>query len=167
MIYVTDNCPWRSAANLDDPTIAKQIMPVSKVISTVAELEYKTVFLTDTLDRNDPWVRWCRNTSHNRNWMLAHMYGLLAEYEDRFKYTHHLDKSLTVLFQQYDYKRPEVTHFLNHSKFNDYIKDAIEAYRVELIDIWSIRYRNRERRWSNCELPKWYPVEKKDAANYN
>lgn len=159
-VYVTDRCPFRSAANLDDPTIMTQIMEVSRVISTIAELDQKDIYLTAPFDKNDPHVRWGRNSSHNRNWLLAYCYGLLAESEDRFKFNHHFSKAMDALIIQYEYKRPEPEAFLNRSKFYAYIKDPIEAYRTELIDIWSTRYRNRERRWSNCELPKWYLVEK-------
>lgn len=164
-IYVTDKSPWLSASNLDDPTVATQILYAASILSTVAQLEHKTVFLTDTLNKDDPYVRWCRNEVHNRNWMLCYCWSLLAEYEDRFHCEHHFTKALSALVLQYDYKRAEPEAFLNRSKFHSYIKDPIEAYRAELIDIWSVRYRNRERRWKNCELPKWYLLEKPDAAN--
>lgn len=160
-IYVTDRCPFRSASNLDDPTVATQIMYVSRILSTVAELDQKNVYLTDPVDSNDPYVRWCRNATHNRNWMLGYSYGLLAEYEDRFKHTHHFSRAMDALIVQYEYKRAEPEAFLNRSRFHGHIKDPIEAYRTELIDMWSVRYRNTDRRWSNCDLPKWYLVEKK------
>lgn len=160
-IYVSDPCPFTSAANLDDPMVATQILYVSRILSTIADLEGKTIFLTEPVHRDDPFVRWGRNMCKNRNWMLAYCYGLLAEYEDRFKCDHHFTKAMNALIVQYDYQKPSANEFLNRSNFAHYLKDPIEAYRCELSEIWNKRYRNRDRRWSNGRLPRWYNVELK------
>ncbi len=157
-IYVTDECPFQSAANLDDPTVATQIMYVSRILATVAELEHKAIFLTDVLNKDDPYVRWCRNMCKNRDWMLGYSYGLLAEYEDRNECEHHFTKAMNALIVQYQYMKPKNVEFLNRSKFHLYLKNPIEAYRAELKDLWNKRYRNDPLRWRRRTPPEWYPL---------
>lgn len=146
-IYVTSECPIKSAQFLDDYMVKEMAKETARILS--AALRLPTAYRT--YDIYHPCVLWARKSRGNYQWLLEHFKALCDEYERRYKVSaksHHLQEH----FHKNQTKIPmgARTPFVNHSRFKK-LADVMLAYRSDLAFRW-VSYK---------KTPTWY-----NKANY-
>ena len=143
-IFVTSNCPEKSAKNLDDRRCIKMCLETAQMLSTaLRELGSVDSKLYKSTHKNHPCNVWVRETSMNYVWTLAHFEFLLEEYTARYGKQHKCAQLLGAFYDNI-HLLPigPLTDFANCAA-NDakgvnfkHINDTTEAYRIYLNARW-------------------------------
>ena len=99
-IFVTNQCPWKSAQVLPDKYIVKMPLETCQMLSIVASVKWGhgfgtlpkadgTPYATDKgAFRNHPCTIWASKFVLNWQWLLSHGFALCDEYEARYGKVH-------------------------------------------------------------------------------
>lgn len=167
-IYVTDDCPVKSAKNLDTNSVVKMLKDSSQIISTVlltncdlpfelvnysclkdkkikVACYYKNLRLPQPQRPTHPWVEWTELSHSNYAWMFRFYHALCEEYNLIFDKQHELNnlKRFFLTGSQIMEMGPQ-TSFVNCAGISelgiDYrdLTDAKKAYKLLLIDKWEL-----------------------------
>jgi len=82
-IFATDDCPVKSARNLDDRRIVKMILESAQMLSTAINVCGGRGFYRSTHAKH-PCSVWTRETQGNYKWLMEHFSALLKEKGRRF-----------------------------------------------------------------------------------
>lgn len=154
-IYVTDTDPFLAATNLDDRLVLEAFMDSCLLLSTVGQREgVAGDDWPNPISFEHPLVRWLRNDKANLMWLIAHAYGLLAEYEERFDMSHAGDGLISDITGKFGYERKAPIMFCNRTCGFEHVQDVTIAYRLYLDQIWV----NGKQlpKWTNKKPPSWY-----------
>lgn len=141
-IFATSDCPYSSAAYLDDKRVVKMILESAQMLSTAINLcagsnvaPYKSTHI------NHPCNIWTRENLSNFNWLVSHMDGLYQQYKMRYGKKHKSGELLTELRELGEKYIPNIgsrTPFVNCARNKSqgvdftHIGDVHEAYRKYL-----------------------------------
>lgn len=155
-IFITDPCPIKCAAYLDDKRCIKMVLETAQLLSTS---------LTETggpapyrpTHKNHPCAIWARATRDNYWWLLNHFVALLNEYSLRFNRTHKCAEHLDLFKSSVSYIPPgPLQPFVNCAANKDIgcnykmVEDTFLAYKLYLADRWDTD--KREPKWTNNSL---------------
>jgi hypothetical protein len=98
-IFVTDECPVLSAAELPDKHIVKMPLETCQLISVIYSkwyYDWGTITKKDGTPystakgafRNHPCTKWAAESYENLAWLIRHGYALCNEYRHRYGKTH-------------------------------------------------------------------------------
>ena len=98
-IFVTDNCPLQSAANLPDKHIVKMPLETCQMLSVIYSDWYYGVGKLHRTNgqpyatargafRNHPCTQWAAANQYNLAWLIVHGIGLCDEYAARYDKIH-------------------------------------------------------------------------------
>jgi len=92
-IFVTNECPVKSAQNLDDKRVVKMVLETAQLLSTalrfyVGDSEADSLNLYKTTHLNHPCNIWVRKNRSNFLWVVKHFEALCEEYSKRYGRTH-------------------------------------------------------------------------------
>lgn len=154
-IFVTDQCPYKSAKYLDDKRVISQTKESAQMLATAIRLcggpaTYKVAH------PNHPCSIWVRQTRGNYIWLLEHFEALLREYTKRTGKIHACEQFIL----EFEYGVQFIpqglqTPFVNAAARSDmgisykHIDDTILAYKMYLSERWSLD--KKEPKWSDDE----------------
>jgi hypothetical protein len=87
-IFVTDECPIKSAQNLDDKRVIKMILESAQMLSVAMHVWCAPNPPYKMTHKNHPCTVWARTTQANYQWLLDHFKALLSEYTSRYGKKH-------------------------------------------------------------------------------
>ena len=98
-IFVTDNCPLQSAANLPDKHIVKMPLETCQMLAVIYSDWYYGVGKLHRTNgipyatkagafRNHPCTQWAAANQYNLAWLIVHGLALCAEYTARYDKVH-------------------------------------------------------------------------------
>lgn len=158
-IFVTDNCPVKSARYLDDKRVIKMISESCQMLATALHHHgIKDVPIKST-HVNHPANVWARSTQQNYKWLLRHAIALMHEKRRRYpENKHHQYEQHINYFRENAKHLPNFvqTPFVNcaaNQELNiDYkhISDVNLAYQLYLNDRWD----------NDKRTPTWYRVSR-------
>ena len=157
-IFVTDNCPIKSAKFLDDKRVVKMCLETAQILSSALRLNgYNGDDVYKLTHKNHPVVIWAAKTRLNYLWLLEHFHALCSEYNTRYGREHACSlKSLTFLKHAFIIPSGALLPFENCAankslgiSYKD-VYNTIEAYQLYLSERWE--HDKRE--------PTWYGVSK-------
>lgn len=152
-IFITDQCPTKSAAYLDDKRVVKMVLESAQLLSTSLTLSgtdgpYKVTH------KNHPCAVWARATRGNYWWLFQHFCALLNEYQVRFGKTHKCQSLVGEFRTKVSYipagpLQPFANCAGNKSLGIDYtmVEDTTLAYKLYLNDRWDTD--KVEPKWTN------------------
>lgn len=158
-IFVTDECPYACAKNLDDKRIVKMVLETAQMLSTAVRLHgYVGTDVYKATHANHPCNVWARESKGNFIWLLDHADGLLCEYTKRFNKFH--ASTDTIVINRYllslippGERTPFANCAANASLGVDFKNESnvIKAYKNYL----TVRWDNDKRK------PTWYGKEER------
>jgi hypothetical protein len=145
-IFVTDECPAKSAQVLPDKHIVKMPLECCQMLSIVASEKwghgYGTLPKADGTPyatekgafRNHPCTKWANETVSNARWLIQHGLMLCKEYTKRYEKTHTCEHALRYadkIFPQSEWSNhtPFVRAMPDEFKYDTSI-DTITAYKM-------------------------------------
>ena len=145
-IFVTDECPDKSAYVLPDKHIVKMPLECCQMLAIVASDKWGhgygtlpkidgTPYATDKgAFRNHPCTIWANETPENARWLISHGFALTKQYAIRYIKIHsclHTLMAAAKIFPHADYDdhTPFVRAMPDEFKFDDSIT-TIEAYKM-------------------------------------
>ena len=143
-IFVSDECPKKSAEFLDNKRVNKMCLESCQLLSTALRVcGYTSNDIYKISYINHPSSIWTRTTQGNYRWLLAHFKALCEEYTRRTGKTHASSKLLPV-FEANVHLIPagELMPFSNNArnltKGVDFthIEDVTIAYQLYLSSRW-------------------------------
>lgn len=144
-IFVTDQCPIKSAKFLDNKRVIKMILESAQMLSTALILNNGPQIYRIT-HKNHPCTIWARTTQGNYKWLIQHFKALCDEYTLRYGKIHKCEQYYDT-FINHIYLLPfgDLTDFVNCTSNYKNIDDIFKAYKLHLTD-----------KWNNDKLkPKW------------
>lgn len=155
-IFITDECPKKSAEYLDDKRVIKMVLESAQMLCTAK----------NTVDGNSPYKPthanhpcnvWARQSQANYNWLFEHFIALSEEYTKRYSKIHK-SSQLESALKDVGTRLPNIglTPFANcaaNSSLNvsyKNITDTYMAYRLYLADRWKTDKRK----------PTWFGISK-------
>lgn len=161
-IFVSDQCPIKSAHNLPNVLLIKMTCESAQILSTVhhtldgVQVGYKPTH------RNHPSTVWTRSTSANYQWLYAHFKALCSEYTFRTGKVHKTSELLSVLDKlPCNIKKAELEPFamcMPESFQRLGLFDQTKAYRAYLqhkFAEWTCREKPIKVEWTNRIQPEW------------
>lgn len=169
-LFVTDECPYKSAYNLPDKLIVKMSLENCQMLAAnfsedflgFGSLRKKDGGFYKVTHKNHPCTVWGRASMPNVAWMIVHGLAICAEYNRRYRKIHsclqgHLDAKR--LFEDQGYR---LSMYKDHSPFVRAMPEqfkldtsitAVEAYR---------RYMHTKHyaKWAHSEEPDWWDWSK-------
>lgn len=174
-IFYVDTCPATAAQSLVDKHCVKMILESAQLLSTahrvldgvetmgksVTGRNAKRWILPDARETvlysathiNHPSAVWCRNSIENYNWLVDHMFALMAEYTYRYEKVHKVQGELSYMLQS-------PPHNLHQYDWTDMPSCMSAEYIIS--DDPIINYRNyynkgktRMFSWKKRNPPKW------------
>lgn len=131
-IFVSNDCPHKSAKYLDDRRLNKMILESAQLLSTAINLNggnapYKTTH------KNHPVSKWTRKSKGNYSWLLKHFIALCLEFSKRRNKVHK-SQQYVDLFSNFIYLIPdgEQESFVNCTTDFKHIDNVHQAYRMQL-----------------------------------
>ena len=153
-IFVTSNCPIKSAEALDDLRLNKMILESCQILSTSLWIN-KVKGPYKKTHENHPIVLWTSRNYKNYLWVLDHFISLLEERRYRTGKSHkcrdHL-YYLTSMRSKIPIKTEIREPFVNCSLYKDN-PNVIKAYRDTLEYKWKNDKKNPN--WTGKEAPTW------------
>jgi len=140
-IFVTNECPVKSANFLQGKRALKMIIETGQLLSTAChELGFKDARLYKPTHVNHPCTIWARQNKGNYAWLLAHFRALCALYTTRYGKIHLTEKKLSDVLTEGLEHMPdgERTPFVNCAANKSlgisykYLDNVYEAYRLYL-----------------------------------
>lgn len=135
-LFVTDKCPVKSAAHLDNKRVVKMAVETAQLLSSAlsyygAKAPYRPTHM------GHPVTRWVRATRANYMWTVEHLSALTAAYRLRFGRPHKCE-SLLPLFIRELWAIPDgpLTSFINCTGDYRHVSDVHLAYQLYLNDKW-------------------------------
>ena len=147
-IFVTDQCPIKSARVLPDKHIVKMPLECCQMLSIVAsekwghgygdlpKVDGKAYKTAKGAFRNHPCTVWANESIANARWLIRHGLALCEEYSDRFEKIHSCLRTLAhanAIFpldpMHYSKPTPFVRAMPEEFKFDDSI-DTFTAYKM-------------------------------------
>lgn len=178
-IFVTDTDPIEASKNLDNRRLVKmQVETLQLFAYAMANLGIDESLYPINLagapykasgaHRKHPCTLWLQESSGNFEWLLAHLEGLMNEYERRFnklcssrENIKHLKKSMKL------WPQGPITPFANCTPFKE-IEDIIQAYRITIVaKVEKAVAQNNPRtkiNYGNRSYPHWYDSIKESGA---
>ena len=173
-IFVTNECPVKSALALDDKRLVKMVLETAQLLSSAVNLSYgDKIAPYKTAHKGHPCTLWAKQSQGNFQWLLDHGYALGMEYTQRYQKTH---KSMLVIAEiddsdliKYIPKGPRIP-FANcaaNASINvsyKHLPDTIDAYKQYL----AVRWTNDKRHptWTNSRPPFWISYSQKAQEFY-
>lgn len=161
-IFVSDQCPIKSAHNLPNILVNKMIIESAQMLSTAhhslddIQVGYKPTH------HNHPSAVWCRSTSANYQWLYAHFKALCSEYTFRTGKIHKTSELLSVLDKlPCNIKKAELEPFamcMDDEYKRLGIFDQTVAYREYLkakFAEWGCREKPISVSWGLRNQPEW------------
>lgn len=156
-IFVTDTCPIKSAAYLDDKRATKMILESAQLLCTALRLHgISNDSLYRTTHANHPCSIWARQSQENYNWLLQHLEALLSRYNSVYGKVHATARLIPVL-RTYKSCLPSsgLTEFANCSanqSLNISFKhmEVTSAYKAYLHARWKAD--KRQPTWNKCSV---------------
>ncbi len=174
-IFYVDTCPATAAQSLVDKHVVKMILESAQLLSTAHRVldgletmgksatgrNAKRWFLPDARETvlysathiNHPSAVWCRNSIENYNWLVDHMFALMAEYTYRYEKVHKVQGELSYMLQS-------PPHNLRQYDWTDMPSCMSDEYIIS--DDPIINYRNyynkgktRMFSWKKRNPPEW------------
>lgn len=143
-IFVTSECPLKSAQVLDDKRVVKMVLESAQLLSTALHLNngegpYKPTHIYH------PCTIWTAASRDNYAWLLTHFLALCTEYNRRFDKTHACYEYRDIFLKGVAQITPgPQTEFINCTPYKD--KPVYLAYQLLLND-----------KWDNDKRPaRWY-----------
>lgn len=156
-LFVTDPCPVKAAAALDDKRVIKIILEVAQLCSTVYG-ERGVEGLYKPTHPHHPITHWLRNEPGALWWTLR--YGLaLCEVYTRFSGRHHASEPMLRKLAARNRQRVEPSYWQNSARNkkagHDFtnVKCVHKAYRKYLLARWPND--KRVPVWTGRPQPKW------------
>jgi hypothetical protein len=154
-IFVTNQCPIKSAQYLDDKRVVKMVLETAQLLCNAHHAAGSPICnqLYKRTHYNHPCSVWVRQTTGNYLWTLSHFKALLEEYRLRYKKVHKCKQLLPLLeLVPRDNTGIELTPFANCAanlslglSFK-YVKDTCNAYKQYLQARWK----------TDVRTPTWY-----------
>lgn len=144
-IFVSNNCPIKSAQFLDDKRVVKMILESAQLLSTaINECGGKGPY--KNTHKNHPSAVWARETKNNYMWLFDHYIALCNEYKQRYNKEHKCYSLKQILLDNLNLiPDGPLTPFPNCTIFKNET-DVIKAYNLYLLHKWEIDKR----------IPTWY-----------
>lgn len=162
-IFVTDECPFKSAEALDDKRVNKMILESCQMLSTALrklgcpedELPLtKAGEPFKSTHENHPCTIWAGRTRGNYRWLVDHLYGLCDEFRKRYGHGHSCELNIQAIDAAIKYvPQGSLEPFQNSSAYKE-MQDTCQAYRMTLKHKWD--HLDRNPTWSNRTHPEWY-----------
>lgn len=162
-IFVTDENPLISAANLDDKRVVKMVLESAQLLSYCVWYYdtpwWETTQMYKPSHQNHPCAKWVLESSGNFKWLLRHFDALLTEYRARYGKTHASERLLIPFHSFLDNldRTEPMTPFVNAASNMEqgvtfkHIQDVPLAYKLYLTERWKRDKRN----------PTWYKDPKR------
>lgn len=171
-IFVSDECPVKSAVALDDKRLVKMVLETAQLLSSAVNLSYgDKIAPYKTAHKGHPCTLWTKQSQGNFQWLLDHGWALGTEYTRRYEKTHKsllviadIDDSGLIKHVQKGARTPFANCAANASVGVSFkhVQDTVEAYRQYL----AVRWTNDKRypTWTNCNAPSWIGHTKTDNS---
>lgn len=164
-IFVTNECPIKSAQDHNSVHLCKMTVEICQLLSTAHfELDGQIVGYKPT-HRNHPSAIWVRQTSGNYQWAYEHFKALLAEYTFRTGKVHKSSELLIDLAKQPSKieiaERTSFAMAMPESFQKLGIFDQTKAYQSYLrskFTEWKQREKPIKVCWGLRGAPDWYTV---------
>lgn len=160
-IFVTDPCPIKSAAALDDKRVNKMLLESAQMLATAlvqydAPLEFMPITKAGNPYKvshlNHPCSVWVRQTKANYLWLVRHARQLSIEYTASYDKTHWVTQFLDRIEAGISYLPDgDLQPFVNCSLFKE--GNTIEQYRRTMLSKW--QEDKRPATWKNRTQPTW------------
>jgi hypothetical protein len=175
-IFVVDEDPVVSAIQLCDKHVVKMILETAQLLSTAHRIldgdefvgpsvsgktqmkrwklsDHRESILLRTCHVKHPCSIWCRETSGNYRWLLAHGIGLTVEYTRRYGKLHVLNPVFEELGTlPNNLKEGPLTEF--PQAMPDEYKSCISA--VTAYRRYYLKNKSRFAKWKDGGVPAWY-----------
>lgn len=152
-IFVSDKCPIKCAAYLDNRRVVKMVLETAQLLSTSIWYSQGVGPYKPT-HHNHPCAVWARASQGNYWWLFNHFCALLNEYSLRFGRTHKCRQYLEEFRDKVSFipagpLQPFVNCAANSSLGIDYkmIEDTHLAYKLYLNERWDTD--KIEPKWTN------------------
>jgi len=149
-IFVLHNDPIVSAQLMCDKHVVKMILESAQMLCSPfpqGNAPYRQAFY------NHPCTKWSRESLDNYEWLLAHAYGLLDQYFERYEKIH---KSFDVIkwcednYHTLDLPNLGLTPFAQAMPDEYKNEDAVVAYQT-----YYVNDKKYFAKWKNREIPKF------------
>jgi hypothetical protein len=149
-IFVLDLDPVKAAQYQCDRHVVKMVLESAQLLCSAHEsAPYKRTHY------NHPSAVWTRSSLSNYKWLLAHAYGLAAEYTERYGKEH---KCVEVLnwCRDNDPGIPDLglTSFAQAMPDQYKNSDPVVAYRT-----YYIKDKVKIAKWKHNNVPAWFIIE--------
>lgn len=173
-IFVTDECPYQSAVNLDSKRVVKMVLESAQLLSNACHH-----ILGEGPYRKTHWNHPCsiivRENPLALDWLFFHFKALCLEYTHRYRKVHKCVEHMEIFKKVYNKSQgslPEEnlrqlsdTMFVNCCTNHKHIEDVILAYRMEMCHKWNLD--KRDPVWHDRGTPSWVTLEGKKYAVSN
>lgn len=161
-IFVSDQCPIKSAHNLPNVLLIKMTCESAQILSTVHHtLDGVQVGYKPTHSQH-PSTVWTRSTSSNYQWLYAHFKALCEEFTFRTGKTHKSSELLNVLDKlPINIKKAELEPFAmampdHHKRLGIFDQTiAYRSYLKEKYAEWACREKPIAVSWGLRNKPEW------------
>ena len=163
-IFVTNNCPIKSAQILDDKRLIKMVLESAQILSTAiflnSNIKYNCLYKPTHV--RHPCVLWASRNRSNWQWLYEHFIALCDEYTLRYGKIH---KSKGLSFDLLRYAEihinnatievfPNCTRMINIGVNFSNIDDVCQAYRNYLCLKW--KHDIIKPKWTKRDIHVWF-----------
>jgi hypothetical protein len=143
-IFVTDNCPVKSAKFLDNKRVVKMCLETAQMLCTaISSFGVNTPY--KPTHRNHPCNVWVRESKENWLWLYQHGIALCEEYTRRYHKTHKCEGIIRSIYKHNELlPQKGRTKFVNCAANNSvnvsfkHVDDVLEAYKLYLNRRWEL-----------------------------
>ena len=137
-IFVTNQCPIKSAIILDDKRLVKMALETTQLLSTTLTILGSQKAPYKPTHTNHPCTLWTTESKANYLWLLKHLQALLQEYTNRYSKIHKCQNYLDIFTKESSLLTLNTpTPFKNVSYYKEDTKtDITILYQRTLIEKW-------------------------------
>ncbi len=137
-IFVTNNCPIKSAIILDDKRLVKMTLETTQLLSTTLSILGSEKAPYKKTHKNHPCTIWVTESRGNYLWLLNHLQALLQEYTKRYNKVHKCQNYIEIFTNESTLlTNNNLTPFKNVSYYkDDYTTDITILYQRTLVEKW-------------------------------
>ena len=164
-IFVTSECPIKSAESLPNVLVNKMIIETAQMLSTAHIMLDGVQVAYKKTHHNHPCSVWVRATTANYEWAYIHFWALCEEYTRRGGKIHKTSELLPILrTPPFNIIPGPQTAFAicvsDEIKLKYYMSasTAYKAYLNEKFKEWLARAKPVKLNWTNRKMPAWLSI---------
>lgn len=163
-IFVTNTCPYKSAAALDDKRVVKMILESAQMLCTALRVYGVTdKSLYRSTHTTHPCNVWVRRSRSNYMWLYNHLEALCDTYSKSYNKMHKCEGMISHFVEHYKViPDAPLTPFANCAANQSlgvsfkHIQPTTKAYQMYLNARWAKD--KRKPTWTGRSKPKWSEI---------